>query len=45
MEFFNDEGGPDMTLGHRLWSAGILPNATVGDVMDLGGALVCAEYV
>ncbi|KAK0712046.1 hypothetical protein B0H67DRAFT_555920 [Lasiosphaeris hirsuta] len=40
-----DDGGAVTTLNHRLWSAGILPNATIGDVMDLGGSLVCAEYV
>ncbi|ETS80056.1 hypothetical protein PFICI_07585 [Pestalotiopsis fici W106-1] len=33
------------TLNHNLWMVNIAPNATVGDVMDLGGDLICAEYV
>ncbi|KAK3345890.1 hypothetical protein B0T25DRAFT_505972 [Lasiosphaeria hispida] len=44
-DYFDDGGGAVTTLNHRLWSAGILPNATIGEVMDLGGSLVCAEYV
>lgn len=33
------------TLNHTLWMAGVLPNATIGDVMDLGGDTICAEYI
>jgi tyrosinase len=33
------------TLNHTLWMANIAPNATVADVMDLGGDLICAEYI
>ncbi|KAI1260053.1 amino acid transporter [Xylariaceae sp. FL1019] len=33
------------TLNHNLWMAGIAPNATVRDVMDLKGDLICAEYI
>jgi len=43
-DYFGDGSGEVTTLGHVLWSAGILPNATVGEVMDLGGGVVCAEY-
>ncbi|KAK3357999.1 hypothetical protein B0T25DRAFT_499703 [Lasiosphaeria hispida] len=43
-DYFGDGGGNVTTLGHRLWSAGILANVTVGDVMDLGGAFVCTEF-
>ncbi|KAK3322763.1 hypothetical protein B0H66DRAFT_602193 [Apodospora peruviana] len=42
-DFFGD-GGNVTTLDHTLWSAGILPNATIRDVMDLEGPFVCAEY-
>ena len=44
-EYFGDGGGNVTTLGHVLWSAGIIPNATVGEVMDLEGGIVCSEYV
>lgn len=33
------------TLNHNLDMVGIIPNATIADVMDLGGDLICAEYV
>lgn len=33
------------TLHHNLWMIGLFPNATVGDVMDLQGDLICADYV
>ncbi|KAK3368749.1 hypothetical protein B0H63DRAFT_535229 [Podospora didyma] len=44
IDYFND-GGNTTTLDHTLWSARILPNVTIADVMDLHGAFVCAEYV
>ncbi|KAM0816750.1 putative Tyrosinase copper-binding domain-containing protein [Seiridium cardinale] len=43
-DYFND-GGNETTLSHTLWMAGLMPNATIGDVMDLGGDLICAEYI
>ncbi len=43
--YFGDGGGNTTTLGHTLWSAGLFPNATAADVMDVGGPLVCAEYL
>lgn len=33
------------TLNHNLWMLGLIPNTTVGEVMDLGGDLICAEYI
>lgn len=34
------------TLNHVLDYNGIIPNATIGDVMDIrGGSLLCYEYV
>ena len=44
VDYFND-GGNTTTLDHTLWSAGILANATIADVMDLRGSFACAEYV
>ncbi|KAH8657816.1 hypothetical protein BX600DRAFT_514367 [Xylariales sp. PMI_506] len=44
-DYFGDGGGNETTLNHTLWMVGIIPNATVGEVMDLGGALICAEYI
>ena len=42
--YFND-GGSNITMNHTLWSAGILPNATIADIMDIRGPYVCAEYL
>ncbi|RYP81275.1 hypothetical protein DL770_005941 [Monosporascus sp. CRB-9-2] len=38
-DYFND-GGNITTLNHTLWSAKILENATIADVMDIGGGLL-----
>ncbi len=42
--YFND-GGNTTTLNHTLWSIGIIPNATIGDIMDVRGSYVCVEYM
>ncbi|GAP88085.1 putative amino acid transporter [Rosellinia necatrix] len=42
-DYFND-GGSITTLNHTLWSAGIVGNATIADVMDGEGEFVCADY-
>lgn len=42
---YNGDYGNTTTLNHILWMAGIVPNATVGEVMDLQGERICAEYV
>ncbi|KAL2172359.1 hypothetical protein VTG60DRAFT_6198 [Thermothelomyces hinnuleus] len=39
------DGGPDLTLNHVMSSLGIIPNATVADVMDARGGFLCYEYV
>ncbi|KAI1076040.1 Di-copper centre-containing protein [Whalleya microplaca] len=44
VDYFND-GGNITTLNHTLWSGGIMENVTIGDVMDIRGAFVCAEYL
>ena len=36
--------GNTTTLGHVLDMYGLIPNATIGDVMDIGGDLLCYEY-
>lgn len=33
------------TLNHVLDMMGIVPNATIGEVMDISGGLLCYEYV
>jgi hypothetical protein len=33
------------TLGHVLDMKGIVPNATIADVMDIGGGYLCYEYI
>lgn len=44
LDYDGDEGNVT-TLNHNLWMVGIMPNATIREVMDLGGDLICAEYV
>ncbi|KAK8065488.1 Tyrosinase ustQ [Apiospora hydei] len=43
--FFGDDGGSVTTLNHRLWMAGILPNITIAEVMDIHSEVICAEYL
>lgn len=44
LDYDGDEGNVT-TLHHNLWMVGLIPNATIGEVMDLRGELICAEYV
>ncbi|KAI0122938.1 amino acid transporter [Xylariales sp. AK1849] len=47
VDYFGD-GGNITTLNHNLWMTAlteIAPNVTVGDVMDLNGPVICAEYI
>ncbi|KAK4197896.1 putative tyrosinase [Triangularia verruculosa] len=39
-----DGGGNVTTLGHVLHMHGLIPDATIGDVMDTRGELLCFEY-
>ncbi|KAL3462254.1 hypothetical protein BJX64DRAFT_142470 [Aspergillus heterothallicus] len=41
---YNGDEGNTTTLRHVLWVHGVIPNATVADVLDLGGELICATY-
>ncbi|KAL4955939.1 hypothetical protein BDW69DRAFT_182115 [Aspergillus filifer] len=42
---YDGDPGNVTTLNHVLWMGGVVPNATVGEVMDLHGERNCAEYV
>ncbi|KAI0452667.1 Di-copper centre-containing protein [Xylaria acuta] len=42
--YFND-GGNVTTLNHTLWSAGIMENITIADVMNPEEGFVCADYL
>ncbi|KAF2473068.1 Di-copper centre-containing protein [Lindgomyces ingoldianus] len=42
---YSGDPGNVTTLTHVLWMSGLVPNVTVGDVMDIGGDLLCFEYV
>jgi len=37
--------GNTTTLSHVLDMLGVIPSATIADVMDIGGPLLCYEYV
>lgn len=39
------DDGPEITLNHIMSSLGIIPDATVADVMDTTGGYLCYEYV
>ncbi|KAL1857109.1 hypothetical protein Daus18300_010452 [Diaporthe australafricana] len=45
LDYSGDDGGNVTTLGHVIWIAGLAPNVTIADVVDLGNDLNCAEYV
>lgn len=45
LDYDGDNGGNVTTLNHNLWMVGLIANATIGNVMDLGGETICAEYV
>lgn len=42
---FNDPVYNRTSLSHNLIMEGIIPNATVGDVMDISSNFLCYEYV
>lgn len=42
---YSGDNGNVTTLNHVLWLAGLAPNVTIADVMDLGNNFNCAEYV
>lgn len=44
-EYNGDPPGNVTTLNHTLWVAGLKPNVTIADVMDITDDTVCAEYV
>lgn len=37
--------GNTTTLSHSLNMFGVIPNATIAEVMDIGGPLLCFEYI
>ncbi|KAF7522554.1 hypothetical protein G7054_g12090 [Neopestalotiopsis clavispora] len=43
-DYFGDNGNVT-TLNHRLYMAEIFPNITIADVMDIGGDVICSEYI
>lgn len=42
---YDGDDGNVTTLDHMLWMVGIAENVTVAEAMDVGGDVVCAEYV
>ena len=45
MEVPEGDPGSETTLDHVLNMFGVYRNATIGEVMDIGGGLLCYEYV
>ncbi|KAH8201560.1 hypothetical protein TruAng_004252 [Truncatella angustata] len=43
-DYFGDNGNIT-TLNHRLYMAEIFPNITIADIMDIGGDVICSEYL
>lgn len=42
---YNGDPGTVTTLNYNLWMNSLLANVTVGDVMQLNGSTICAEYI
>lgn len=43
---YDGDDGNVTTLNHNLYMVGgLVPNVTVGDVMQLNGSVICAEYI
>lgn len=42
---YNGDPGNVTTLNHVLWVAGLEPNVTIADVLDISDDTVCAEYI
>lgn len=42
---YSGDAGNTTTLNHTLWMMNIVPNATIAEVMDLRGELICADYI
>ncbi|KAJ5740495.1 hypothetical protein N7493_000367 [Penicillium malachiteum] len=40
-----DDGGNPTTSNHVLYTHDFRANVTVGDIMDLNGPKICAEYI
>lgn len=43
-DYWGDSGNVT-TLNHVLWMVGLIDNGTIAEVMDIGGDVICAEYV
>jgi tyrosinase len=41
---YDGDSGSVTTLNHVLYAANLRPNVTVGDIMDVRGNVICAEY-
>ncbi|KAF2167248.1 hypothetical protein M409DRAFT_22675 [Zasmidium cellare ATCC 36951] len=39
------DGGGETTLNHVLWMAGMIPNATISQVLDIHSEINCADYL
>ncbi|KAJ5714560.1 uncharacterized protein N7483_011741 [Penicillium malachiteum] len=42
---YDGDSGTTTTLHHNLWMNSMFANTTVGEIMQLNGSAICAEYV
>ncbi|KAI3537135.1 hypothetical protein CABS01_10592 [Colletotrichum abscissum] len=45
LDYNGENGGNVTTMAHNLWTAGLLPNVTIADLMDIRGPISCAIYI
>jgi tyrosinase len=39
------DAGNETTMSHVLNMLGVVPNATIADVVDIAGGILCYEYL
>ncbi|KAJ5910812.1 uncharacterized protein N7473_000115 [Penicillium subrubescens] len=42
---YDGDSGTTTTLHHNLWMNSIVAITTIGDIMQLNGSVICAQYV
>ena len=42
---YNGDPGTTTTLNHTLWMNSIVPNTTIGEIMQINSTVICAQYI